>query len=562
LRIHEKLDALEGTEKGLIFISRREVETRLSWTQLRIEAQLVGASLMEKGVLPGERVALVYRTEPDFFRAFFGCLYAGAVPTPLYPPVRLGRLESYHTRTAGMLTDASAVLVLTSTSIRKLLGLAVAEAKPHLGCLTLEQLPEATPRPCPISPSNLGLVQFSSGTTRRPKPVALSHNAILVQSQLILDSIHTAFPNQDGKDWMGVSWLPLYHDMGLIGCIIPALLHDADLALIRPEDFIGKPSLWLRALSKYKGIISTAPNFAYALCTQRISDSELEGVDLSHWRVALNGAEAIQPATLKAFADRFGPLGFRAEAPTPVYGLSEAALGVCFSDFTSQFRTLEHPEHGTLVSVGKPLPGFSVCIRTPEGTEASEGQRGPIWIQGPSLMEGYLDQPELTAKVMKDGWLNTGDLGLMDNGELFIVGRATDLIILNGRNHAPDAIEIAVDGLDGLRRGCMAAVGVRPEGHHTDTLLVFVEEDQSAKANVLESLPERCEHAILNAVQLQAKVISLPAGTLPRTSSGKIRRRETLEQFQAGTLLPPEKMGAIKILSALWESRKNMPKNQ
>jgi acyl-CoA synthetase (AMP-forming)/AMP-acid ligase II len=177
-------------------------------------------------------------------------------------------------------------------------------------------------------------------------------------------------------------------------------------------------------------------------------------------------------------------------------------------------------------------------------------------------MEGYLDQPELTAKVMKDGWLNTGDLGLVDNGELFIVGRATDLIILNGRNHAPDAIEIAVDGLDGLRRGCMAAVGFRPEGHHTDTLLVFVEEDQSAKADVLESLPERCEHAILNAVQLQAKVILLPAGTLPRTSSGKIRRRETLEQFQAGTLLPPEKMGAIKILSALWESRKNMPKNQ
>jgi acyl-CoA synthetase (AMP-forming)/AMP-acid ligase II len=382
----------------------------------------------------------------------------------------------------------------------------------------------------------------------------------VIQAQLILDAIHRAFPESDGRDWTGVSWLPLYHDMGLIGCIIPALLHDADLALIRPEDFIGRPALWIRALSKYKAIISTAPNFAYALCTQRIADADLKGVDLSHWKVALNGAEAIQPDTLKAFAERFEPLGFRPEAPTPVYGLSEAALGVCFSDFNQVFRTLNHAEHGTLVSCGKPLPGFSVQIRDPQGAEVSTGRRGAIWIQGPSLMEGYLDQPELTAKVLENGWLNTGDLGLLDQGELFIVGRSTDLIILNGRNHAPDAIEIALDGLLGLRRGCVAAVGFRPEGEHTDRLLVFVEEDKIASADVLHSLEKRCESAILNTVQLRANVLRLPPGSLPRTSSGKIRRQEALLQFQAGTLLPPEKMGALKILGALWDSRKHMPK--
>jgi acyl-CoA synthetase (AMP-forming)/AMP-acid ligase II len=175
-------------------------------------------------------------------------------------------------------------------------------------------------------------------------------------------------------------------------------------------------------------------------------------------------------------------------------------------------------------------------------------------------MEGYLDQPELTAKVLENGWLNTGDLGLLDQGELFIVGRSTDLIILNGRNHAPDAIEIALDGLLGLRRGCVAAVGFRPEGEHTDRLLVFVEEDKIASADVLHSLEKRCESAILNTVQLRANVLRLPPGSLPRTSSGKIRRQEALLQFQAGTLLPPEKMGALKILGALWDSRKHMPK--
>jgi acyl-CoA synthetase (AMP-forming)/AMP-acid ligase II len=562
MRIHDKLDALEGTEKGLIFVSRREVETRLSWAQLRKEARAVGAGLMEKGVQPGERVALVYRTGPDFFRAFFGCYYAGAVPTPLYPPVRLGRLESYHERTAGMLKDASAVLVLASTEIRKLLGRSIAQARPALGCTTLEQLPQVEARSTPPSPSNLGLVQFSSGTTRRPKPVALSHQAVVIQAQLILDAIHKAFPESDGKDWVGVSWLPLYHDMGLIGCIIPALLHNADLALIRPEDFIGRPALWLRALSKYKAIISTAPNFAYALCTQRISEEDMKGVDLSHWKVALNGAEAIQPSTLEAFTERFGAHGFRPEAPTPVYGLSEAALGVCFSDFNQVLRTLSHAEHGTLVSCGKPLPGFSIQIRDAQGVELAPGHRGAIWIQGPSLMEGYLDQPELTAKVLQNGWLNTGDLGLVDQGDLFVVGRATDLIILNGRNHAPDAIEIAVDGLPGLRRGCVAAVGFRPKGHPTDRLLIFVEEDPSTPPETLQTLSVRCESAILNAMQLRAKVLCLPAGTLPRTSSGKIRRREALEQFQEGTLLPPEKMGALKILGALWDSRKHMPKLQ
>jgi acyl-CoA synthetase (AMP-forming)/AMP-acid ligase II len=424
----------------------------------------------------------------------------------------------------------------------------------------MDQLGGGNPRSRPSSASELGLVQFSSGTTRRPKPVALSHTAILIQAQIIIDAIQAAFTERGGDNWCGVSWLPLYHDMGLIGCVFPALLHNADLILIRPEDFIGKPALWLRAMSRHRGIISTAPNFAFALCTQRIQDEELEGVDLSAWRVALNGAEAVQPATLKAFVDRFAAYGLRPEAPTPVYGLSEAALAVCFSDFKKPFRILEHHEHGPLICVGGPLPGFSVEIRGTNGVQMHAGRTGQIWIRGPSLMEGYLDQPELTAEVMQDGWLNTGDLGLMEEEELFVVGRATDVIILNGKNHAPEAIEAAVDGLDGLRRGCVAAVGLRREEEHTESLILFVEEDKRATESSLASLSSRCEDAVLKQLQLQAQVLPLPAGTLPRTSSGKIRRREALALYKADKLLPPEKMGALKILGAMWESRKYMPK--
>ena len=560
MNISEKLDALRDSENGLVFVNRKDQETRLSWRQLRQDALVVAGGLQARGIRPGERIALVFRTEPDFFRAFFGCLYAGAVPTPLYPPVRLGRLEAYHSRTAGMLRDVDAALVLASGQIRKLLGRAVHAASPRLGCMSLSELGSGIFHAQPVHPDKLGLVQFSSGTTDRPKPVALSHSAILSQGQIILDMIKANFTETENASWSGVSWLPLYHDMGLIGCVFPALLHDADLVLIRPEDFIARPALWLRALSRHKGIISPAPNFAFALCTQRIREADLAGVDLSSWRIALNGAESIHSKTLDDFIDRFSKWGLRSEAITPVYGLSEAALAVCFSEFKRPYKQFVHPKHGGQISVGKPLPGFSVEIRDKGNAVLPTRSVGQIWINGPSLMEGYFNQPKLTSEVLQDGWLKTGDLGFMHDGELYIVGRATDLIILNGKNHAPAPIEAVLDGLQGIRRGCVAAAGHRTEEAATESLLLFVEEDKSASKETKETLVARSEAHLLQTLQLQAKVISLPAGTLPRTSSGKIRRREALNLYQKGQLKAPNKMGVFRLVGALWDSRKHMPK--
>ena len=552
------LDSIQDSEAGLVFVDRRERETPLPWTQLRNEAKKIAAGLRLKGVLPGERVALVYRTEPDFFRAFFGCLYAGAVPTPMYPPVRLGRLELYHSRSAKMLQGAEAVLVLASPSIRKLLGRCVKEANPRLGCLTLDDLDAKAPLLSEIPFSKLGLVQFSSGTTNQPKPVALSHEALLIQGQVILDELQTNYPDQT-KALCGVSWLPLYHDMGLIGCVIPALLHQqAKLVLIRPEDFIGRPALWLRALSRHRAIISPAPNFAYGLCAQRIQDKDLDGVDLSNWRVALNGAEAVHEHTVQAFTDRFSPFGFREDAMTPVYGLSEAALAVCFSDFKARYTAHTDANGTEHISLGTPLPGFKVEIRDTAGSPVGEGESGAIWIQGPSLMEGYLNQPEATAAALVDGWLNTGDMGCLINGELSVIGRTKDILIFNGRNYAPAPIEGSLVDLPGLREGCVAAISVA----HGDSerLVVLVEHTAKATSDELEALPGLCVKRVLEEHSLQSECVLLQPGTLPRTSSGKIRRAAARKQLLEETLLAPENMGPLKILGALWESRRSMPR--
>lgn len=549
------LDAVTSEDRGLIFVDRRERETLLPWVTLRQEAREIAAGLQARGIQAGERVALVYRTEPDFFRAFFGCLYAGAVPTPLYPPVRLGRLDQYHVRTASMMKSADVVMVLASASIRKLLGRAVQGASPRLGCITLDQLGKHSAAGLTTPNSHLALVQFSSGTTNTPKPVALSHRALLVQGEVILEQLKESFPDQAIK---GVSWLPLYHDMGLIGCVIPALLHQTDLALIRPEDFIGRPALWLRALSRHKAIISPAPNFAYGLCAQRIRDQDIEGIDLSHWRVALNGAEAVQEHTVQAFTDRFQSFGFREEAMTPVYGLSEAALAVCFSDFRSHPAPRKGQDGKPQISLGPPLPGFGVEVRDEQGLPVPQGTQGTVWVSGPSLMEGYLNQPEATARVLVDGWLNTGDIGCLIDGELAIIGRAKDILIFNGRNYAPAPIEGSIVELPGLRAGCVAAISTR----HGDSerLVLLVEHTSKASKDEIDQLPALCTKIILEEHGLQAECLALEPGTLPRTSSGKIRRGAARAQLEQGTLLPPEAMGPLKVLGALWDSRRSMPR--
>ena len=564
--LNDLLVRAASSDGGLRLLDRGERARWLSWGNLLERAKAVASGLLRLGLVRGERVALIFPTGEEFFDAFFGTLLAGGVPAPLYPPVRLGRLEEYHRRTAKMIALAEAPLVLAAGRVRRLLGEAVAGASPRLGCLRLQDLPSGPVLALPVaSAKDLALVQFSSGTTVDPKPVALSHRAIFAQT----GALNTFWPDSGELRHTGVSWLPLYHDMGLIGCVFAALEKQTELTLIPPEVFVTRPAVWLRAISTYGATVSPAPNFAYGLCVRKVKDEELEGVDLSTWRVALNGAEPVSAPVLRAFQERFGPYGLPPEALTPVYGLAEAALAVTFSDLGSPFtstrfdretlteegRAVEVDEGAELVSVGRPLPGFAVSLRDQAHEDVSEGRVGRVWVRGPSLMEGYLGQPEATAAVFENGWLDTGDEGLLHRGELYLTGRAKDMLILRGRNLAPQIVEQAVDSVPGVRTGCSVAVSWMPEDGESEELVLLVESQRDASPEELTALPEACRKVLLVAAGVAPERVELLApGTLPRTSSGKLRRQEALRLYLAGELAPPDKVTPLRLAAAMGRS--------
>ena len=552
-------------EGGLRFVDREERAVWFGWAEVRERAEAVAGGLAALGITPRDRVALVFPTGIEFFDGFFGALLAGAVPVPLYPPVRLGRMGEYLARTARMIEVSGARLVLADSRVKRILGEAIAVARPPLGCRTVGELPKGEAPPARPAPTDLALVQFSSGTTVDPKPVALSHRALVAQTE-ILNGFWQDTPELRHS---GVSWLPLYHDMGLIGCVFPALSRDATLTLLGPELFVARPALWLRALSRYRGTISPAPNFAYSLCVTRVTDEEMEGADLSGWRTALNGAEPVAPSVLTAFCERFARWGFRAEALTPVYGLSEAALAVTFSDLDRPFSIArfdreelahegaarETPNGREIVSVGRPVPGFSLRVVDEDGHDLPAGRVGRVWISGPSLMDGYLGHPEATARAFQDGWLDTGDLGFLHGGELYLTGRAKDAVILRGRNYAPDEIERAADAVPGVRSGCVVAASWLPEDAPGEVLALFVEVSRQATPEEREALPQSCREAVLAATGLAVdRVVTLEPGTIPRTSSGKLRRGETLRLYLAQELAPPAPVTALRLAGAVARS--------
>jgi acyl-CoA synthetase (AMP-forming)/AMP-acid ligase II len=516
--VHAALENAARSRWGLTFLDGQERETLLSFAELYERAQRAAGALRELGIERGDRIAIVLPTGPEFMDAFFGAVLAGAIPVPLYPPLRLGRMEEFHRRTARMLRACGARLVLSDPRISRLLGVAVAEARPPLG---LRRVEHARALISPASPDDLLLIQFSSGTTVDPKPVALTHANVLAN----VAAIETIVPTDDAQ--AGVSWLPLYHDMGLIGCLLLAVDRPGPLTLIPPEIFLARPAIWLRAISRKRATISVAPNFAYGLCLRRVRERDLEGVDLSSWQFALNGAEPVAPAVLRRFSDRFARYGFDARALMPVYGLSEASLAVTFTPAGRRPRTIAHGAR-ELASVGVPLPGIDVDVR-----------EGRILVRGPSVMREYFGNREATVATLRDGWLDTGDFGFVQDGELFVSGRAKDVVILRGSNHAPQEFEEALDGVAGVRPGCAAAVGVpTAEG---EQLALLVEADGAANAEQIRA--RVTEHTGIRPHEVHL----LAPGTLPRTSSGKLRRGEALRQLQSGELKPPDRVTLLHV---------------
>lgn len=546
-------------DRGIHLLDRHERERVVPWPELLAHAAAIAGGLQALGVGPGDRVALVFPTGEPFLSSFFGVLKAGAAPVPLPPPSRLGNLREQQRRLSAMLVTAAPRLVLADRDLVPLLAEPLLASSPSLGCRELAELPDGGAVDPAVDDEAPGLVQFSSGTTAAPKPVLLSRRALAVQAQLL----NSLWPDTAETVHRGLCWLPLHHDMGLVGCVLPALERPADLVLLPPEAFVAKPALWLRGIARYRATVSPAPNFAYARCVHKIRDEELAGVDLSGWRQALCGAEAISPATLTAFAQRFARWGFRPEALTPVYGLAEAALAVTFAPLDAPFtarrfdrrallggRAKADPEGRELAGVGFPLRGFAVAVRDEAGDALPQGAIGRVWVRGPSLMDGYLGDEETTARTLRDGWLDTGDLGFLDErGELFLVGRSKDVVIVRGRNHDPEEIEQAAAAVPGVRAGGVAAVGWLPEDAAEEELLLLVERARDgarasgshiASGSHLDSaaaLVAACRAAVLARVGVEpGRVALLSSGALPRTSSGKLRRGEALRRWLAGEL--------------------------
>lgn len=559
------LDLERCTRFGARFVERNGSAAYYPYQDIRTRALRAAGTFQAAGMQPGDRVALILATSVQFFDAILGIQLAGGIPVPVYPPLQLGKLPEYFERTRGMMTRIGARYLVTESRIKKILGLAIQDVP------TLERvfdaadlLTSAAYHPVAIQPDAPAFLQFSSGTTSLPKAVIVTHTN-LVHSLEMMAGIFRRY-DENYAERGAVSWLPLYHDMGLVGIMFMGLYRPATMTYIGPEVFIANPALWLQTISKYRAVLSAAPSFAYGYCLDRIKDSDLAGVDLSSWGIALNGAEPVDIDTMARFTERFSKYGLPEGAMTPAYGLAEAGLAVSFSaleepPIVTEFDRDALGEQGIAVpgpgrrlpSIGKAVDGLEVQIWDTNDQPVAGGTVGKIMIRGASVTPGYWEAPEATASVFRNGWLDTGDLGFFYQGELYISGRLKDLIIIRGRNYAPQEIEECLNGIDGLRHASAAAVSQLLEKQGEQ--LIVLAERESGTTRPDEDLATEIRERIMAGIALKPYIVQLlEAGSLPRTPSGKIRRSEALRQYLAGELVAPDKVNAIKLLQELGKS--------
>jgi len=524
------------------------LEVTRSYAELRDTSLGIAGALRRAGLERGDLVAIVVADAEQFLTTLFGASMAGVVPASLYPPVAVSDLDSYFEITAITLRISGARAVVTSPSLvdgfRRL-----RDACPDLALvLSRDDLVASRLEPSDLpSLDDIAFVQFTSGSTSSPKGVALSHRNLCANVDAINGPSGLATTERDA----GVSWLPLYHDMGLVGMALGALYSKRPSVFLTTQAFVKRPAEWLRAISRHRATISFAPNFAYDLCVRRVKARDVEGLDLSCWRVAGCGAEPIQAGTLAAFAEKFAPVGFRQTSFLPSYGLAEHVLAATFPPRSRDVRTecaatqalserqvAVSPRAGErgvteLVSCGVPLPDHALRIVDADGREIGERHVGEITLAGPSVMLGYYRDEELTAATIRDGWLHTGDLGYLSDGELFVCGRVKDLIIVNGRKYHPQDFEWGVDALPGVRRGRVVAFGTTDADKH-DRVVIVAEPNGTVSADVLvDSVRRRI--AELHGVYVD-DIVLVPSGTVARTTSGKVQRAATKARYERGDL--------------------------
>jgi acyl-CoA synthetase (AMP-forming)/AMP-acid ligase II/acyl carrier protein len=518
-----------------------QAETTISYRQLHDTSAALAAGLQRAGPEPGQAVAIMLPTSPAYFFTYLGILRAGGIPVPIYPPARPSQLEDHVSRHTGILANARAVLLISVPEAMKVARLLQARVPGLRAVHTPEDLiaaaQEHTLAPVAVRADDVAFIQYTSGSTGQPKGVALTHANLLANIRAMATAIE-ATP-QD----VFVSWLPLYHDMGLIGAWLGSFTVGFRLVVMSPLAFLGRPRRWLEAISNHGGTLSAGPNFAYELCLNRIDDAALAGLDLSRWRLAFNGAEAVSPDTVERFGQRFAVCGLRPTAMTPVYGLAEASVGLLFppldrgpridaidrDTFESERRAVpsQHASALRFVACGQVLPGHSIRIVDDAGQAVPERVEGRLEFCGPSATAGYWHAPELTARLFTDDlgeWLDTGDRAFLAEGDVFVTGRVKDIVIRGGRNLYPQEIEAAVGEVPGVRKGCVAVFGQRDASSGTERLVVLAEVSPR-EARDQAALREAVAHAVVAAIGEPADDILLaPPHTVLKTSSGKVRR--------------------------------------
>ncbi|MFY9583305.1 MAG: AMP-binding protein [Candidatus Acidiferrales bacterium] len=551
----------------------REGEGRTSaitFGELYERAEACARGLGRHGVAPGDTVAIMLPTSQEFFFTFAGVLLAGAIPVPIYPPFRADRIAEYAERQSAILRNAEARLLVTFRQAERVARLLTPRIPSLAGVVNASRLTEVTPAEpaAPLPRANaqeIALLQYTSGSTGEPKGVILTHSNLLANIRAIGEAIEVR-PNDTT-----VSWLPLYHDMGLIGAWMFPLYFGLPLAVLSPLAFLNRPERWLWAVHHHRATLGAGPNFAYELCVRKIADRDIEGLDLSSWRLALNGAEPVNPETLERFAERFARYGLRREALLPVYGLAEASLAVTMpplgreprvdrierATFEREGRAVpaalgarpDDPNVAAFVSVGRPVPRHEVRIVDSSGCDAGERVEGALWFRGPSATRGYYRNSEATRALFPEGeppggpqvaagdrWVDSGDRGYQADGEIYVTGRVKDIIIKAGRNLYPHEIEELAGRVAGVRKGCVVAFGITDDAAGTERLVVVAEVREKDRERIARAITDE----VTSALGLPPDVVELlPPQSIPKTSSGKLRREETRRLYLAGKLAAP-----------------------
>ncbi|MDH3669848.1 MAG: AMP-binding protein [Gammaproteobacteria bacterium] len=531
-------------------VSDQSREEEITYGALLRGAEAVAVGLQQAGLEPGNSVAIMLPTSREYLFTFFGILLAGGIPVPIYPPVRLAQIEEHLRRHVGILTNAQVPILVTVSEAKPLARL----LKTHVECLrhvtTVDELVStvgALTRPV-LKSDDTAFLQYTSGSTAAPKGVVLTHRNLLANIRIMGAELEV-----DSTD-VFVSWLPMYHDMGLIGAWLGSMYFAVPLVLMSPLSFLTRPARWLWAIHRYRATLSAAPNFAYELCRGKIDDQDIQGLDLQSWRMAFNAAEPVSPETVRGFTERFARYGFRPEAMFVGYGLAECSVGLAFPPlergplidrvkrqrFMRDGQAIPAAEDEThalrFVSCGYPLAEHEIRIVDATGSEVGDRQEGRLQFRGPSATSGYFRNPEATRRLFNGDWLDSGDLAYTVDGEIYITGRAKDMIIRAGRNIYPPELEEAVGSIPGIRRGCVAAFPVTDPGTGTERLLILAE-TRETEAGVLDTLRKQINSVIVDLIGMPPDdVVLAPPRTVLKTSSGKLRRAASRELYESGRL--------------------------